>query len=385
MNQERFQKVFVVLLLVFISAGFVAMIRPFVLTILLAAIFAGVLQPVHGRILRLVRGQGVIAASFTLILFLVVVVGPLLSALGIVANEAYNVSQSVVPWVQKMREGTLSLEGLESLPLVEEIRPHWSEIVARGSQLVASGSRFLVEKLSSVTRGTVTFVFQFVVFLYSMFFFLKDGRSILERLLYYLPLDDADERRMVGKFASVTRAMLKGTITIAVLQGSLTGIALAVVGIKGAIFWGTLAIFLAMIPGVGAPVVWLPGVVYLFATGHTGRAIFLLAFCAGIVGTLDNFLKPRLVGRDTQMHDLMVFLGILGGITLFGLAGFIVGPILAALFVTIWDIYAVVFKDHLPKVAWIDAERDRRQGDQSPPDGPPSGSDASPPPEEPAT
>ncbi len=153
---------------------------------------------------------------------------------------------------------------------------------------------------------------------------------------------------MLGKFVSVGKAMLKGTFVIALLQGTLIGLTLALLGIQGALFWGTLAVVGAMIPGVGTAFVWIPAAIYLFATHHTGRGLVLVVIGAGVVGTLDNFLRPRLVGRDTQMHDLLIFFGTLGGLFLFGLAGLLVGPILMALFVTIWDIYGEVFRDSLP-------------------------------------
>ncbi len=352
MKELRVEKVVVLLLLVAISAGFVAMLRPFLMTLLMAAIFAGLVQPLQRHIVGWTRGRRTLSAVLTLGLFLAVIVVPLLSILGIVANEAYNVSQRVAPWVQRLREGSLDLGALAELPFADRILPHSNEILAKASQLVAAGGGYLVEAISAITRGTARVAFHFVVLLYAMFFFLKDGPAILARILYLVPLSNEDEQRMVGKFLLVTRAMLKGTLVIATLQGVLTGVAIAFCGIDGALFWGTLAVVLATIPGVGTVFVWLPCVIYLFATGQNVAAIFLVIFCAGIVGTLDNFLRPRLVGKATQMHDLLVFLGILGGIALFGLPGFIVGPILTALFVVIWDIYGVVFKDSLPQVSF---------------------------------
>ena len=348
-------KAFVLLLVVGITAGFVLMLRPFLMTILMAAIMAGVVQPLQRWCERLTRGRRGPAAGLTLVVFVAGIVAPLLSLLGIVASEAFDLSQKVIPWVQGVRDGTVSLDFLTRLPWAGDVRAHSGEIIARGSQLLTTGSRILVQKLSSLTTGTVQFVFQFVVFLYSMFFFLKDGRLVLARILYYVPLDDEHERRMLGKFSSVARAMLKGTIVIALLQGTLTGIAIAIAGIHGAVFLGTVAVFLAMIPGVGTSLVWVPCVLVLFARAHTGQAVFLLVFCAGVVGLLDNFLRPRLVGRDTQMHDLLIFFGTLGGLFLFGLPGLVVGPILTALFVTIWEIYGVVFRDSLSQVHWLGA------------------------------
>ncbi|HZM16099.1 MAG TPA: AI-2E family transporter [Candidatus Krumholzibacteria bacterium] len=348
MEKDRFQKAFVVLLVLGISTAIVLMLRPFLLTILMAAIMAGVVQPLHRFLLRLFRARTGLASMATLLVFLSVVLLPLLSVLGLVATQAYEVSQKAVDWVQGVRAGTVSLDFLRKLPFAAQVEANSQELAARSSQVLAGASRIVVSKLSSLTVGTVQFVFQLVVFLYSLFFFLKDGAGVLKRILYYLPLSDRDEQVMLGKFVSVGKAMLKGTFVIALLQGTLIGLTLALLGIQGALFWGTLAVVGAMIPGVGTAFVWIPAAIYLFATHHTGRGLVLVVIGAGVVGTLDNFLRPRLVGRDTQMHDLLIFFGTLGGLFLFGLAGLLVGPILMALFVTIWDIYGEVFRDSLP-------------------------------------
>jgi predicted PurR-regulated permease PerM len=201
-----------------------------------------------------------------------------------------------------------------------------------------------------VTVGTVNFIFMLSIMLYTMFFFFMDGDKLINKILYYLPLEDQDERRMLDKFTSVTRATLKGTAVIGILQGVLAGAAFAVVGIDSAVFWGTLMAVLSFIPGIGTALVWGPAVIMLAATGHLAKAIGLGVFCAAAVGSIDNLLRPILVGRDTQMHELMILFGTLGGILMFGVVGIIIGPIIAALFVTIWDIYGVAFQDVLPSV-----------------------------------
>ena len=170
----------------------------------------------------------------------------------------------------------------------------------------------------------------------------------MNRILWYLPLEDKDERRLLDKFRSVTRATLKGTAVIGILQGGLAGAALWAVGIPSALFWSVIMMVLSIIPGIGTGLVWLPAAVILAAGGSWAEGIGLALFCGLVVGSIDNFLRPRLVGQDTQMPDLLILLGTLGGITLFGILGFIVGPIVAALFVTVWEIYGVVFRDVLP-------------------------------------
>ena len=208
----------------------------------------------------------------------------------------------------------------------------------------------MVDKLSTVTLGTVSFVINTFIFLYCMFFFLIDGEKVIEKILYYLPLEDQDERRMLEKFTSVTRATIKGTLVIGVLQGSLAGLAFYVVGIGSAVFWGAIMAVLSIIPSVGSAIVWAPAAIILAATGHVAKGIGLAAFCGIVVGSLDNVLRPILVGKDTQMHELLIFLGTLGGIIMFGVVGMIIGPILAALFVTVWEIYGIAFKGVLPQV-----------------------------------
>jgi len=198
--------------------------------------------------------------------------------------------------------------------------------------------------------GTFNTIIDVFIMLYCMFFFLLDGDGILKKALYYLPLEDHDECRILDKFTSITRATIKGTLVIGVLQGSLAGLAFAVVGIPSAVFWGTVMAVLSVIPSVGSALVWFPAVVYLVATGHISKGIGLFVFCAFVVGSLDNLLRPKLVGKDTQMHELMILFGTLGGIFMFGMVGIIIGPVIAGLFVTVWEIYGMAFQDVLPEV-----------------------------------
>jgi predicted PurR-regulated permease PerM len=183
------------------------------------------------------------------------------------------------------------------------IEPYRAQILTKAGELVGSTSAFLFAALSATTRATALFFFHFVVLLYTMFFFLTGGPGLLGGVLAYLPLIEADKQRMVGKFVSVTRATLKGTILIGVAQGLLGGLAFWAVGIDGAIFWGTVMTVLSIIPGVGGALVWVPAVIILITTGMVWRGIALALFCALIVGSVDNVLRPRLVGQDTKMHE----------------------------------------------------------------------------------
>jgi predicted PurR-regulated permease PerM len=359
MDPLRYRNMFLIVLVLAISAAFVAMIRQFLLTILLAAIFSALVHPVYRRFCRLFRGRRVWASSATLVVLFFVVVVPLLTFLGVLAAQAIKVSETAGPWIQRqLSEPDRMADLFARIPGVERLTPYREEILTRAGQLVGLVGNFVVSSLSAATRGTVHFLFQFFLLVYTMFFFLMDGGRLLSRILYYLPLPHEDEERMVERFVSVSRATLKGTVIIGVVQGTLAGVALAVAGIQGAAFWGTLMTVLSIIPGLGTALVWLPAAIYLVATGQTAAGIVLAVFCGAIVGSVDNFLRPRLVGKDTQMHDLLILFSTLGGLLMFGVVGFILGPILAALFVTIWDIYAVAFRDVLPAPG-------RRGGDDS--------------------
>jgi predicted PurR-regulated permease PerM len=349
MSEERFRRAFVLLLVVAISAAFVAMIRTFLLTILMAAIFAGVARPLFVQVERAFRGRSGLASAFTILLLLVLVITPLTLLAGAVTNEALRVADNVRPWIDaRIAQPSLLDDAIRRLPYFEYIEPYRDEILKRGAEAVGAIGTFLANSISAATRGTIVFIFHFFLLLYTLFFFLKDGPRMLASLMMYLPLEEVDKQQLLDKFAAVTRATLKGTVLIGLAQGGLAGLAFWVAGIDGAIFWTTLMIVLSIIPGVGAALVWVPAVILLMAQGAIWQGIGLAAFCGIIVGTVDNVMRPRLVGRDTKMHDLLILFSTLGGLIVFGAVGFIVGPILAALFIAVWEMFGVTFRDSLP-------------------------------------
>jgi predicted PurR-regulated permease PerM len=349
MSQEKFNKAFVVLLLLFITAVFMAMIWPFLMTIIMAGIFSALTRPMYRRLKRWLGGRSSLAAALSLVVIVFGVLLPLAALLGAVTAEGIKVSQAVKPWIQRqLAEPAEFSELLKKIPFYDYILPYKETIFLKAGEMVGRLSSFLINSLSSVTVMTAQFIFMLFIFLYTMFFFLVDGQRILSGILHYLPLKPEDQERMLDKFTSVTRATLKGIAVIGMLQGSLVGAAFAAVGFPSAIFWGTVAAVMSMVPGIGTAIVWLPGVVILFMGGHYGAAIGLLVFCILVVGGIDNFLRPRLVGKDTRMHELLILFGTLGGIIMFGVAGIIIGPIIAALVVTVWEIYGVAFRDVLP-------------------------------------
>jgi len=351
MKKETANTSVLLLLVLFISALFLSMIRNFLMAIFLAAIFSALAYPMYRRFTRWFGGRRAPASGLTILVILFVILIPLGGLFGIVTSQAIKVGSSVKPWIEKqIAEPDALVARLSSLPMADNVMQYRDEILNKAGEAVGWISSFFIEHLSAFTFGTINIVFMLFVLLYTMFFLLMDGDKLLYKILYYLPLEDDDEQRILDKFTSVARATLKGTAVIGILQGGLSGLAFAVVGIPSAIFWGTIMTVLSIIPGIGTALIWIPAAIILAGSGAIYKAMGLAVFCAVVVGSLDNILRPALVGKDTQMHELMIFFGTMGGIFMFGVPGIIIGPIIAALFITIWDIYGVAFKDVLPEV-----------------------------------
>jgi predicted PurR-regulated permease PerM len=348
MDTPRLNKIVVLIVALVISAIFLSMIRQFLLTILLAGIFAGLEIPLFNRFERWTGGRKNLSASLTVLSLLAIVFLPLFGLLGIVAGQAVSLSRTAVPWIREQLKDPSGFHGLfTKLPFYRDVESYSDVILQKAGEFLGKLGTSLFSGLSSFTYTAFYDLFLSFIFLYTLFFFLKDGRHMLARIQYYLPLNEIDQQRLLGKFLSVTRATLKGTLVVGVVQGSLAGIAFRVAGIDSAVFWGTLMAVLSIVPVLGPPLVWIPAVIFLAATGQYVQAAGLLLFCSIVVGQIDNILRPILVGRDTQMHELLIFFGTLGGIGVFGIFGFIIGPVIAALFVTVWEIYGETFRENL--------------------------------------
>ena len=375
MRRERVHKLVLLGLVVLISAIFLAMIKQFLMPMFMAGLFAAMARPAHHWLARRIGGSDNIASVLIILGIVVLVLAPLSMLIGVVVAQAINVGQSVTPWVQSfIHEPTIITTYLAKIPYYEEILPYRDVIIQKAGELVGTLSTFLIDSLSSGAKMTMNALFGSVIMLYVMFYFLTMGEVLLERILYFLPLTDEDERMLLHRFTSVTRATIKGTLVIGVMQGSICGLAFAIAGIKGPVFWGSVMAVTSIIPAVGTALVWGPALAILLLVGDFSGAIILGILCGAVAGNLDNLVRPRLVGKDTEMHDLFVLFGTLGGIAMFGLLGIIIGPIIAALFITIWEIYGKVFSSYLPDVEMIlrrpldepgavDSETDDRPGD----------------------
>ena len=345
---------FVLLLVVAVTVLFLAVTWPFFKPLLLGALLAGLFHPLYRWITRLLGGRESLGAGVTLVVLFVVGLGPVSAFLGIVLQQALTMSDQAIPWLNQHlgAASTFNVHDwvVQRFPALAKYVPSQEQLLQQVGTVAKTAGAFLVTFASRMTATTAAFLLNLFVMLYAMFFFFKDGDKILERIFYYTPLSDEDETRMLSQFASITRATIKGTLVIGAIQGALGGIAFRVAGIEGAALWGTIMTILSIIPGIGAPLVWVPFVIFLYVNGKYLTATLLLVWCGAVVTTIDNFLRPVLVGRDAKMPDLLILIGTLGGLFLFGPIGFIVGPIVCGLFLTVWDIYGTTFREVLPPV-----------------------------------
>jgi predicted PurR-regulated permease PerM len=207
----------------------------------------------------------------------------------------------------------------------------------RLSASLASVAQFLAPKAMDVGQDTARFVISFFVMLYLLFFLLRDGRALAIRMRNAIPLQDELLRNLGAKFTNVVRATIKGNIVVALLQGALGGLIFWLLGIHGPVFWAVVMAFLSLLPAVGTALVWLPVAVYFLASGAIWQGVVLLAYGVLVIGLVDNVVRPMLVGKDTKMPDYVVLVTTLGGMAIFGLTGFVIGPLIAAMFIAAWD------------------------------------------------
>ena len=346
---ERFRKSFVLVMTLAYTIMFFAMIWGFVEALLMAAVFSGILYPVYLWLNKTFKGRSTPASLLTLLVAILVIVIPLLFLLGIIADQSVGITAKVEPWVQQQMSESAGDEAAlpEWLPYADKLEPYKEEISVKFGEFAESAASYLASSLARITEGTMVFFLNLFVMLYAMFFFLISGPQLVRTIMGYAPLSQEDRQKMLQVGLSVSRATIKGTLIIGIIQGTLGGIGFAVAGIGSAVFWGTLMAILSVLPGIGSALVWVPGVIYLLLTGNVVAGVLLAAWCAGVVGTIDNVLRPILVGRDTEMPDLLILLATLGGLGLFGATGLVLGPVLAALFMTVLAIYSRVFAEYL--------------------------------------
>jgi predicted PurR-regulated permease PerM len=340
--RNRVAQTFFVVLLVVLTVAFFGVLRGFFQPIFWAAITGIVFLPVQRWVERRLVGRPSTAALVTLVIILFSVLVPTILVAGAVAEQGLQLYQNLE--AGDIRPGMLLLHLEERLPtevvaLLDRLGIVPGTIEQRISEAAVQASGFIAGMAVSVGQNVGRFAALFFIMLYLLFFVLRDGERLLDKIIWAMPLGDDRERDLFGKFSEVGRATIKGTLVVGAVHGTLGGIMFAILGIQGAVFWGVVMIFLSILPAVGAAIVWLPASIILLVGGSWVRGLILLIFGAVVISLVDNVLRPLLVGRDTKMPDWLILLSTLGGLTTFGISGFVIGPIIAGMFLSIWEMF----------------------------------------------
>jgi len=334
-----------ILALAAVSVAFTYLMLPFLAVILWACIIALVFYPLHAKILSRVSERENLAALITLLLCIVIAITPALFLFSSFIKQGTAVYQQLESgqikpslWLEQIRTAFPQIDRL-----LQIIGLDISTLKQKLGALSVEAGKVMAGNALSIGQNTLAWLASLGLMLYLTFFMLRDGAKLIPVLIRALPLGDERERLLMQKFVEVTRATIKGSLVVAMVQGALGGFIFWALDIPGPVLWGVVMTVLSLIPIVGASLIWLPVGLYLLATGATTDGIILIAFGAIVIGLVDNILRPILVGRDTKMPDYLILLSTLGGFSVFGMTGFVLGPLIAALFLTFWEIFTREF------------------------------------------
>jgi predicted PurR-regulated permease PerM len=342
-------------LLIAVSAAFVWILLPFGGAVFWGAVIAIVFAPVYQALLRRWNQRRTLAALATLSLIVLMVVLPLTLLTGKLIKEG-------AAFYQRLQSGELDFaryfeQVVAVLPTgLHDLLEHFgltdfNELQTRITDAIARGSQFLAGQVYSVGQNALDIVIGFFVMLYLAFFLLRDGAALSRRIRAAVPLAPEHRRQLAAKFITVIRATVKGNVLVAATQGALGGLAFWFLGIKGALLWAVLMGFLSLLPAIGAGLIWGPVAIYFLVTGAIWQGVALIAYGVLVIGLVDNVLRPILVGKDTQMPDYLVLISTIGGMAVFGINGFVIGPVIAAMFMAVWDLFATAREEAAAEAA----------------------------------
>lgn len=330
-------------LLVVVTVAFLWLLVPYYTAVLWAVILAILFFPLHKRLERFLGGRSTIAALLTVLLCICLVILPALALLASLVQEGTSLYQRISSNEIDLNAHLLRLQSvlptfvddwLNSLKL-----GGFSELWAKLSSGVMEAGQSIAGGVLSFGQNTLQFFISMGLMLYLLFFLFRDGASLGRMMRHSIPLSDDYTRQFLDKFAAVVRATVRGNVIIAIIQGTIGGISFWALGIEAALLWGVVMTFLSMLPAVGAAIVWIPAAIWLFLVGAWIKGIIMVVIGALVIGLVDNLLRPPLVGQGARLPDYVVLVSTVGGISLFGLSGFVIGPLIAALFISAWSLF----------------------------------------------
>jgi predicted PurR-regulated permease PerM len=331
-------------LIIAVSLAFGWILWPFFGAILWGTILAILFAPLYRRLLKSMAQRRSLAAAVTVIIVFLLVIIPLILISAMLIQEALSVYARFQSG--ELNPGQYFLRLLDSLPhwitdLLERFgMTNFASMQEKLSDNFIKGSQFLATKAFNIGQNTFDFVVNLCIVLYLLFFLLRDGENLTRRIRTALPLHMSQKHQLFNRFTTVIRATVKGNVVVAIVQGALGGLAFWFLGVHAPVLWGVVMAFLSLLPAVGSALVWVPVAIYFLITGALWQGISLIAYGVFVIGLVDNVLRQILVGKDTKMPDYVVLIATLGGMAIFGINGFVIGPVIAAMFMAVWDILA---------------------------------------------
>ena len=370
-GERRIQDKSFLVLLVVVTLLFAWLLQPFAGAIIWAVVVAILFAPLQRHLTARLRGRSSLAALGTLLAVLLILILPLGFVVSALVQEAAGL-------YERMRSGEIDFgryfqQVLDALPAwATGLLDRYGLVDLKAIQERLSGSmmrisQFLATRAVTLGQGTFDFVVSFFLMLYLLFFLLRDGEALMARIRAAVPLRGSQQRELIDKSGVVIRATVKGNLVVALIQGALGGLIFWILGIHGPLLWGVMMAVLSLLPAVGTALVWGPVAVWLLATGNVGSGLVLIAYGVLVIGSVDNFVRPLLVGKDTKMPDYVVLFSTIGGLALFGVNGFILGPVVAAIFMAAWDIFSRPVAPEEPMQPALEGPRPAPPREQLPP------------------
>lgn len=349
MKFAHIQQTFFFALLITTTGIFLWMLGTYLLPVLWGAVIAILFYPLYVWFRRTFGERAGLASLTTVLTIILAVFIPLTIIGGLIVQDSLELYQRITQNEQFERQSLLDRAD-EFLAYLEPYGISQDDVIGRAQEWIATISQTLSSSLVAVSQMTLTLAIQVAIMVYLLFFFFRDGATLRSQLLYYIPLEYKYGDRLLERFANTARAVVKGTLTIALLQGVIIGITFWLTGIASPVLWAVVVAILALIPALGPALIWLPAGIIMISTGALWSGVAILVVGAILVGLVDEFLRPILVGRGAQMPDAIILLATVGGLATFGISGFIIGPIIAAFFLSLWTIFGERYaKELAPK------------------------------------
>ncbi len=363
MTRRKIQEIGFLTTIVLITVAFIWLLLPYYGAILWAIILAILFKPLQNRLEQITGGRRTLAAALSVLACICIVVIPAALITASIAREATGLyerisSREFDPGIALIQLQNVLPEfarnALDALHL-----GNIAEIQARLTSFFLQASQTIAAQALSIGQNAASFIIGTGIMLYLLFFLFRDGEQLTSRIRRASPLGLRQTEELLEKFTSVVKATVKGNIIIAIVQGTIGGLTFWILNIQAALLWGVLMAILSLLPAIGSALIWGPAALYLLLTGDYVRGGVLLGVGFFVISTIDNFLRPPLVGRGTLLPDYAVLISTIGGLSLIGMNGFVIGPLIAALFVAVWSLFADQKNPVLPVPVRQSSEKDK--------------------------